>query len=1469
MSTFRCMSSGQSAWGLALRRAALPVLSVVAVGGVGTAVAVSASAKPKPDLRVTQGSVNRAEAALTGKATFKNAGRAAAKKTTAAVSVRIGARDRREVARFKVEVIKAGGSRTVRFKGSVPAGLPAGTHKLLVCADVKGQIRELSEKNNCRTVGALTVLPQLPPTTPPVVTTPAPPSTPPVPSTPIPPVSTPPATQTTPLATTPLATTPAATTPAATTPVATTPEPTTPAATTPEPTTPTTTTPDATTPAVTTPEVTTPPADGDAPETELVDKPASRSSSAAPRMTYRATERTGAATPGASFECQVDDDAFADCPDDGLTLPTVKHGAHTVRVRASDAAGNTDPTPAEYEFVVDLQAPDTEIGDGAPAALSREAQVDVPYRGTPADDVARIQCSLNGGPFEDCPETARTVDTSADKRYELAVRAIDAFGNVDPTPAVHAWNVDRTAPTTEIESGPEPTVTTRSARVAFTSPDDDVLRYECAVDGGAYEVCAAPALSLINLTDGEHTVSVRAVDEAGNTEADPPTRTWTVDGPDDIDPGVTASGIAEAFPSALRDSIPNDGVDPGVANLSGTAGFPISGGGNGTVGATLVDGASTTDGDVTIGVTPAGRSSATGVVRNSAVVYEEPAGQDALIRPGGDKGLEVISVIPDGQSSTAYNVSIPAGTELRDLPNGTVAVVKTGAEPDPAIADLGDQIEAAENDVVAASIETTADATRAAEQFDDTAAAAKALIAPAAPAVGPAQDPADLRDASGDISPIADPTATNDQVAAAVTDLERGLDRSAIPAEQVAAIDDAEQQLADAKAVLAGVEAAEKLEIEAEASRLLDNEITEVLNDDTIAARQRLVNAHLEIGDAEAEQLRTALEAVDAQRYVDDGQVVGLVSAPMVKDDEGDPLLASLEVSGDKTVTLGVSPDVQGDVVADPFFVPVAIFVARVVIPRVAPVVIRVAAQATKQILSKAGSAATKAGQIAVKTVKVTTQVAKSAAQAAVKVASRVVSQVRGAAAAVVRAAQAAGNAAVRFAAQAREAARIAAQRIQQLQAEGRKVVDDMVRKAADQWKAVVRQRDEIAHEIANNSRKLVTDVAAKARRAGDSARETMAKVQGRLADLLPDRLRAAWNRLPASTREATKEAAGEGIETFLQKVADNWLTGLESCTASAVLWIADMRGSRPVGDAAKTIDKLYTNYDLVDCALGAVDDGWNAVLTRDELRDVIAQELVDADREGAATLAKFPPPPPAVVERKVSVIGQVVPGSVAAGRLGFIQITGFNEGRALPLDSTHLYVPGGMPWVHAGNVPGDGSRIVLTDENADGVWSYHEVVTAVIEVNPPVMRSRGVGVSYGFISEGAEFSGGHSFGFNVDGPRETITAFNKVTNGPTQIREDPVPVRLTTQPWTRCTSRGCNINGTERGTDQTYDHAVCVTTGDRITNGEDNNARDDGNPWLYSSNQYYGVQLGGTFGYVSFVWINPGQRDGRGLPGC
>ena len=115
---------------------------------------------------------------------------------------------------------------------------------------------------------------------------------------------------------------------------------------------------------------------------------------------------------------------------------------------------------------------------------------------------------------------------------------------------------------------------------------------------------------------------------------------------------------------------------------------------------------------------------------------------------------------------------------------------------------------------------------------------------------------------------------------------------------------------------------------------------------------------------------------------------------------------------------------------------------------------------------------------------------------------------------------------------------------------------------------------------------------------------------------------------------------------------------------------------------------------------------------------------------------------------------------------------------------------------------------------------------------------------------------------------QRTITIFNKVTDGGSDMRED-TPAYFSTTTRNFCKPDGCAVADTDMSSGDTTT-AICQTRGDRTTNGEDGNLRDDQNPGLYTSDLWYHVTDGnGRGGYISSVWITPEGRGGLGLPTC
>ena len=86
---------------------------------------------------------------------------------------------------------------------------------------------------------------------------------------------------------------------------------------------------------------------------------------------------------------------------------------------------------------------------------------------------------------------------------------------------------DTTPPDTTITAGPSGTVTSDSASVSFTGSETGST-FECRIDSGVFAGRASPK-SYSGLANGSHTFNVRATDAAGNTDASPAARTWSVD----------------------------------------------------------------------------------------------------------------------------------------------------------------------------------------------------------------------------------------------------------------------------------------------------------------------------------------------------------------------------------------------------------------------------------------------------------------------------------------------------------------------------------------------------------------------------------------------------------------------------------------------------------------------------------------------------------------------------------------------------------------------------------------------------------------------------------------------------------------------------------------------------------------------------------------------------------------------------
>jgi Ca2+-binding RTX toxin-like protein len=232
----------------------------------------------------------------------------------------------------------------------------------------------------------------------------------------------------------------------------------------------------------------------------------------------------------ARLECRLDGAAFSTC-----TSPAhrtgLADGNHTLSVRGVDVAGNFDNTPATRTWTVDTVAPETSVDSGPPAVTaSRSASLTYGADALGGSAVADWECRLDDAAFAPCAANGKAYSHLAGGRHRFEVRARDAAGNADATPAVHTWRIDLDAPSTRIVETPDAYSAEAAATFAFQASDtggSDVAEVECRLDDGHFAPCTSP-VSFSDLATGPHRFEVRATDGAGNVEGPPAAYAWEI-----------------------------------------------------------------------------------------------------------------------------------------------------------------------------------------------------------------------------------------------------------------------------------------------------------------------------------------------------------------------------------------------------------------------------------------------------------------------------------------------------------------------------------------------------------------------------------------------------------------------------------------------------------------------------------------------------------------------------------------------------------------------------------------------------------------------------------------------------------------------------------------------------------------------------------------------------------------------------
>lgn len=307
--------------------------------------------------------------------------------------------------------------------------------------------------------------------------------------------------------------------------------------------------------------------DDDVIDTAVTSGPEGPTNDPTPTFSFTATPADGA-----TFECAVDDGAFAACTVPHTTGP-LPDGPHVFRVRAVSPTEARDASPATRAFFVDTVAPTARLTIAAQPGAGREVRPGV-FIGRvsvtrsisdpePSPGGGGIQCTFDPPAppqsFEatngDCP-----IVTDAPGRHSVYAAAYDAAGNRQASIASASFEI-LGPPDTTITSGPAASGYLSTPSFSFTS-DVAGSTFRCRLDG-IDRPCSSPYVTP-ELTQGGHLFSVTAISPDGAEDPTPATWVFVIEG---TKTAGTQTCRIELFPQAESGGTSERGCEwsrPGV-----------------------------------------------------------------------------------------------------------------------------------------------------------------------------------------------------------------------------------------------------------------------------------------------------------------------------------------------------------------------------------------------------------------------------------------------------------------------------------------------------------------------------------------------------------------------------------------------------------------------------------------------------------------------------------------------------------------------------------------------------------------------------------------------------------------------------------------------------------------------------------------------------------------------------------------
>jgi len=221
------------------------------------------------------------------------------------------------------------------------------------------------------------------------------------------------------------------------------------------------------------------------------------------------------------YEIRMDSSPWTDVgTQTSYAFTDLNQGSHSVQVKAHDCSGNNATDSASFQ--VDTLAPQLIITSPLNGSVTNVTSVSVEWTGSDSGTgIDYYHLRLDQGSWSYMGvQTFHACTDLTEGEHTVEVRAVDGANNY--VIEVVSLSIDSISPVVTISSPQDGAVLDQLTFTASWTATDSggIDRYEVRVDDGQWTDFGVQLTTSLTLDEGEHTVEVRAFDNAGNCDSD-------------------------------------------------------------------------------------------------------------------------------------------------------------------------------------------------------------------------------------------------------------------------------------------------------------------------------------------------------------------------------------------------------------------------------------------------------------------------------------------------------------------------------------------------------------------------------------------------------------------------------------------------------------------------------------------------------------------------------------------------------------------------------------------------------------------------------------------------------------------------------------------------------------------------------------------------------------------------------------